>query len=162
MRILSLGAVIFGIVDFVEKLSAWNESSTRDWIALVIWPFFTFIFLFILPTLRVTLDEHGVFAYWKVGVGPLKLWELKNFHFRWQDILHVYSLNPRWFPLHMIGIIGFRGEKRHMFFIGSLMTHKKKALLYLADHVGKGVIDQEVKNMIQRYRKQLQSEAEII
>lgn len=154
-RIVSVASVIGIVVMLVEKFSS-GEFSTRDWITLIIWPFFSLMFLFIAPTSRITFGEQGISVYWKIGVGSFKLWELRDFSFRWDDVLHVYNLNPRWFPLQMIGIIALHGEKQHMFFIGSLMTHKKEALLYIADHVGRGIIDQEVRKMIEKYRRQLQ------
>lgn len=149
--------VIWGSLHFVQKFLTGSEFNSRDQIVLLIWPFLVLLFLFISLTLRVSMTDVGISVYWKIAIGPLKFWELKNFHFRWQDVLHVYNLNPKWFPLQMIGIIVHHGEKRHMLFIGSLMSHKKQSLLYIADHVGKGIIDQEVREMIEKYRKQLQN-----
>lgn len=154
-RILSIAFVVGIIGMLVDKFSS-DEFHMKDWILLVFWPLIALVFFFIIPSLHVIFSEKGISANWKVGFRAIVLLEQKNFHFRWQDVLHVYNLNPKWFPLHMIGIIGQRNGKQHMFFIGSLMTHKKEALLYIADHVGRGIIDQEVRKMIEKYRRQLQ------
>jgi len=37
------------------------------------------------------------------------------------------------------------------------MTSKKEALVFLTNHVGKGVVDQEVRELIEKYKKQLQN-----
>jgi hypothetical protein len=57
----------------------------------------------------------------------------------------------------MIDISGKQGNKVRMFFLGALMTQKKKSLVYLADHVRQGVIEENVKELIEKYRRQLES-----
>lgn len=117
------------------------------------------MFVFMAPTMRMTLSNHGISVYWKIGVGPFKIWEQTNYHLRWQDVSKVYSQFPAWLPFHAIGVIGQQGQKPRMFYLGLIMTKKKESLMYLADHLGSEVIEKNVQKLIEKYRKQLAKKA---
>lgn len=61
-----------------------------------------------------------------------------------------------WLPYHVFGLIGEQDGSQIKFFFGSFTTHKKEALIYVADHVNQRVIDDEVQELAEKYRSQLQ------
>ncbi len=129
-------------------------------IIVVLYPFGIYLSLFLAPTLRVKFSDWGINATWKVGIGRLKIWEQKNYRLRWEDLTAVYQVFPRWVPIHIIGVAGYQHDldKARNFFIGFATTKKKESLLYIADHVPKQVLTDEVQVLVNRYRKQKEQE----
>jgi hypothetical protein len=67
-----------------------------------------------------------------------------------------------WWPFHFIAVLGFQdGRKTRMFFIGALMTKKKESLVYIANHVDESVMEENVLQLAEKYRRQLQKKSQI-
>ena len=114
-----------------------------------------YMFVLVAPTIKVTFTEEGYRVYWRAALGPLTMKEVKQPLVAWQDVHTMYSYFPPWLPLHMVGVVGGRRGRRVQFVVGSLMTQKRRAIVYLLDHAPEGAVDQEVRELGERYRKKL-------
>jgi hypothetical protein len=101
-------------------------------------------FIFIFPTFRVVLNTDCISVTWQLGYGKLSFYKYHKFT-KWNEVRVVFSLLPIWLPFHIINVNGL--------WMGSFLTHKKAALLYIADHVPPEVMDDEVRLLVQKYRK---------
>jgi hypothetical protein len=155
VRIIGFFLAFILTVDLVIKLFNGKLFSSYYWLILIIYPFLLDMFVFSNNTLRINLQSQGLSLYYKIGIGALVLREERNWKLAWNDIKAIYSLNPTWFPIQMIGVYGLQGKKKRQFFIGTFTTQKKESLIYIADHVQEEVIDKEVMRFIKRYRRQL-------
>ncbi|RMG23210.1 MAG: hypothetical protein D6732_24960, partial [Methanobacteriota archaeon] len=100
---------------------------------------------FVFPTYRVWLTPDGIKATWKIGFGRVAVYRYEHF-IPWKDVRAVTNILNVWLPFHLIWV--------NTIWIGSFMTHKKEALLYIADHVDEKVLDDEVKKLVSKYRQQ--------
>jgi len=153
-RFLFLGTTAFGCYEWFGVVSEQESYSINDWILLLGMPFIIYIGFFLVQTLNVWLSDEGIKVTWKIGFGKFKLWEQNNYYMTWDEISSVYSIWPQWFPFHLIGVSGSQsGMISRIFYVGALMTEKKKALPYIADRVAKGIIDEQVEALVRKYRK---------
>lgn len=144
-----VGAIYFLIKKVPQGLDSWIE-----WVVIFCLPFAALIVI-VLLTLRIHFAKDGITIYWKIGIGPVKLWEQMNYHLNWDQISYAFSQFAIWIPFHLIGVVGHQGHIPRSFFIGSLMTHKKKALVYIGDHAKSAVIGEDLRRLIEKYRRQL-------
>lgn len=152
VRIIAISIVVINMLYLSEKLIRHDSLTLRDGLALLLFPLLSYLFLFVLPTMRITFSERDISVYWKFGLGSIKLWEQTNYHLKWQDLTKVYSLFPTWIPIHAIGIVGFQGKKMRSFYIGALTTKKKESLVYIGDHVKANIVEKDVQKLIDKYR----------
>ena len=157
----AVGLVLFGAINAVDDVLVTHILSLENLVEFLVISVCLILFLFILPSLRVIFSDRGVSVARKIAFGPIKVWEQNNYYLRWQDVAHVYSLFPVWLPFHMIGVMGNQGAKRRMFYLGTFMTKKQESLLYLADQVDGSVLDDEVKKLVQGYRRKLKSKNQV-
>ena len=152
-----MAIVVLGTIQIIQEFIGNDSVEFHTWIALLFLPLVIYIFVFIIQTGRITFSDEGITLYWKIGFGPIKLWEQTKYHLKWPEVDRVYSFFPVWIPIHAIGVIGYQdSRKMRNFYLGALMTKKKESLVYIADHVKPGVIDQEVQKLIDKYRTQLE------
>ncbi len=153
-RFLFFGATAFGCYEWLKIISEQESYSLNDWIILLGLPFGIYLGFFLVQTLNVGLSDEGTRVTWKVGFGKFKLWEQNDYYLKWHEISSVYSIWPPWFPFHLIGVSGRQGGViARVFYVGALMTKKKKALVYIAERVAKGVLDDETEALVCKYRK---------
>ena len=154
---VALLIIVVLTITFTEKIIEGKSFSLREWFLLIGYPLLFYMGIFMAPTMRITFSDEGISVYWKIGFGPIKLWEQTKYHLKWHEVDRVYSPYPVWIPIHAIGVIGYQNSRKmRNFYLGALMTKKKESLVYIADHVKPGVIDQEVQKLIDKYRTQLE------
>lgn len=103
------------------------------------------ILIFLIPTFRIHLTEESITTTFKLGYGKLSIY---NYHesMKWKDIRLVSNgPPPTWFPFHIYTINGL--------WMGSFLTKNKAALLYIADHVKPNVMDNEIRVLVEKYRR---------
>lgn len=156
VRIIAISIVVINMIYLVEKSINHSPFTLRDWLALLFFPFLFYIGVLMTLTMRIRFFNEGISVYWKVGFGPINLWEQTKYHLNWHEVDRVYSPYPVWIPIHAIGVIGYQdSRKMRNFYLGALMTKKKESLVYIAKHVRAGVIDKEVQKLIAKYENQL-------
>lgn len=148
-------SMIVGAIYFLTKKAPQGLESWIEWVVIFCLPFAALIVI-VLLTLRIHFAKEGITIYWKIGVDPFKLWEQTNYHLSWDEISYVFSQFAIWIPFHLIGIVGHQGPVPRSFFIGSLMTNKKKALVYIGDHAKSAIIGEDLRRLIEKYRQQMQ------
>ena len=146
---------------FVFNYIETTTLSIRGWLFLAFLPFMIYFFVFAIPTARITFSIEGVSIYWKVGIGSWIIWEKTDWFLPWQEVGNVFSYFPIGLPFKAIGVFGFPGQKRRMFFLGTLTTKKKESLVYVGNHVSAEAIDKDVQRLIEKYRRQLQKKERI-
>lgn len=161
-RLLCLLLIVVGTIRFIEKFVQGESFTIREIFILVTFPLLVYAFVFMALTMRVILSRQGIKVYWKVGMGSLKVWEQNNYYLSWQDVVNVYSQLPTWLPFHAIGVIGQQKKKVRMFYLGLIMAKKKESLIYFADHLSPEIIDEDVQELIEKYRQQLQKRSDTV
>jgi len=115
-----------------------------------------FIFLsFSLPTKRITLTPEKFSGYWKIVIGPIKIYESNHYQFYWKNVNGIYAILPLWLPLKAIGISATRNGRPTLQIFGYGYTKRRESLTYIADHVSPEVIGPSVQKLIKKYRRQL-------
>ena len=124
-----------------------------SWIVILGIPLELVAVLFTMPTLRLYFSEKGLRRYWKIGIGKYTLWEDNRFSLQWNNVSKVYSAFPLWVPIRMIGIGGRTNRRYLVFYVGFITTQKKESILYIATHVKKEVISNDVKKLVKKYNQ---------
>lgn len=140
--------LFFGItlpIFLIDEFKTKGINNLHTWFLTLIALFLVPGFIFVFPTFRVILDSDGIKATWQLGYGKISLYNYRQL-IKWKEVGVVFSLYPIWLPFHIINVNGL--------WMGSFLTRKKAALLYIADHVPLNVLDEEVCQLIQKYRKQ--------
>ncbi len=137
---LGTGGTVALINDFIET----GINNLYLWFIALCALFMIPVTLFMVPTHRIYLTAEGFTATFKLGYGKLSFYDYHQFT-KWNEVRVVFSLLPIWLPFHIINVNGL--------WMGSFLTHKKAALLYIADHVPPKVVDEEVRRLVQKYRK---------
>ncbi len=143
--LISLFLGIGMIVMLFDKFSTKQMGSIEFWLLPICVLFMLPITLFMVPTHRINLDGEGITVTWQIGFGKFALYRYHECT-PWKDVRAVINVLNVWLPFHLIWV--------NTIWIGSFMTHKKDALLYIADHVDEKVLDDEVKKLVRKYRKQ--------
>ncbi len=124
-----------------------------SWIIILGIPLELVAILFLMPTLRLYFSEKGLRRYWKIGIGKYILWEDNRFSLQWNNVSKVFSAFPLWVPLRMIGIGGRTNRRYLVFYVGFVTTQTKESILYIATHVKKEVISNDVKKLVKKYNQ---------
>ena len=154
-KLLMIAIAVNAPFSVIENIQS-GASGIKDLIVIILYPLLFYGGVFLGPTLRIIFSDSGINVTWKVGIGPLKIWEQRNYRLRWEEVTAVYSVFPPRFPIHIIGVAGYQHdvEKDRNFFIGFATTKKKESLLYIAEHVPRQVITDEVWVLVEKYRRQ--------
>lgn len=161
-HIIRLFSLILGIaitVLPVIQLMQTQILSWHGWMLLICIPYSGYIFFFIGPGTRIVFSEKDIKVNFIILIGSFKIFEKKGRCLPWQEVGNVFSYFPIWLPFKAIGVLGFQNQKRRMFFLGTLTTKKKESLVYVGDHVSPEAIDEDVQRLIEKYRRQLQTQA---
>lgn len=110
--------------------------------------------IFILPTKKIILTPEKFNGYWKIAIGKYILYESKRYQIYWKDFKSVYLFFSIYFPYKVFAITAIKNG--HSTF-QPLYGYKdlKKGLIYIADHVNPDVLDDDVKKLIEKYRRKL-------
>lgn len=109
--------------------------------------------LFIAFTKKITLSNQGIDVKWKIGFNNIILLQRKDYHINWHEIEQIFCFYPYWFPFHFFQINAKVNGRRRIQVVGNGITHKKEALLYIADRVPDSIFDDGTRKMIRKYRK---------
>jgi hypothetical protein len=116
---------------------------------LITAPFFMTLFIFIIPTVRITFFEDKINVYWKIGMGKFHIYEMKKYQIYYKNVNSVWSICPVWFPIPLLMISGDGNN----LVLGGLLTKKKETFKFLADHINPKVMDSSSRRILEKYKK---------
>lgn len=142
-----LFSLLTGLGGFIALINDFIKTGIYDlylWFIALCALFMIPVTIFMVPTYRIYLTTEGFTATFKLGYGKFSFYNYHKF-IKWNDVRVIFSLFPIWLPFHIINVNGL--------WMGSFLTHKEAALLYIADHIAPEVMDEEVRRLVQKYRK---------
>ncbi len=154
-QIFSIFFAVGSAFMLVDYFTSDKIPSAYDWYILIIGIPLIIGFLFIIPTKKIFYSDEKLSIYWKIGIGPLKIYESNHYQIYWRNVKNIGSILPLWLPIKVIGIAATRNGRTTLQIIGYGYTHTKESLVYIADHVPPEVIDEDVQRLIEKYRKKL-------
>ena len=116
---------------------------------LITAPFFMTLFIFIIPTARITFFEDKIDVYWKIGIGRFHIYEMKKYQIYYRNITSIWSIFPVWFPIHLLMISGDGNN----LVLGGLLTKKKETFKFLVDRINPKVMDSGSRRILEKYKK---------
>jgi len=137
--------LIFLLVERFQEFGFFHFGNFIFFIGVIM---FNFFFIFLFPTLKITLGNNGIDIYWKISLGFVELFEMDSYYIPYNMIFDVSSVLPAWFPFHIITVAG-NGK---FFFFGMYLTQKKETFVLLANKIKPDVMDKEARKILMKYK----------
>ena len=143
------------IISYSNAFISGYKLSMYEWYIFIVACPFIICSVFILKTKRITFSDEKLSVYWKIGIGRFKIYESNHYQIYWRNVKNIGSILPLWLPIKVIGIAATRNGRTTLHITGYGYTHTKESLIYIADHVKREAIDEDVQRLIKKYRKKL-------
>ncbi|HAD81348.1 MAG: hypothetical protein A2509_11745 [Candidatus Edwardsbacteria bacterium RIFOXYD12_FULL_50_11] len=151
--ILSQIVILLIILIFLDKIH--KEPSSFNIIYGLILSFAGVYFSFIvLPYITITIKSEGLEF---IDISIFKLKFKKVTYFKWQNIINIYPNNIYYFGSipKAVFIQGVVDGKEYNIAVSNLFYNFKEALLFIEKHVTSDIIDEDVKKLIESYKREM-------
>jgi len=112
----------------------------------------------LIPFFKVLINEEGIFV--NRPLFKIIKYMRGGFNIKWNEFTHIHSpYLPLWFPLKFIVANADKHPFKYSIALGTGYTHFKESLIFIANHVPAGIIDDDVKQLIDKYRKDINNKS---